>query len=94
MNTTAHWKDGKLEMLGSQPDPGFGRALVAKSLGIQEKDITVHLTRGRRLWRRLMNDYMVEAAWLAQHVDAPVKLLWSREDDTTHDAYRAGARWV
>jgi isoquinoline 1-oxidoreductase beta subunit len=91
MGATAHWKDGKLEMWTTSTLPANGQELIAKSLGINESDITTHMVRGGGSFgRRLQNDYAVEAAWIAKNIDAPVKLLWSREDDIAHDPFRPG----
>lgn len=90
MNTTAHWHDGIIEIWSPTQQPNRGQPLVQAALGnLPEDKVVIHQTRaGGGFGRRLMNDYMVEAAVIAQKVKGPVKLQWSREDDFAHDFYR------
>ena len=90
-NCTAHWQGERLEIWAPTQTPGSGMGLVTRTLGVDESQVTIHLLRcGGGFGRRLSNDYMVEAARIAREVGAPVKLVWTREDDMRHDHYRPG----
>src|SRR5688572_2640772 len=98
-NSTAHFKDGRLEIWSPSQIPNPGQ--VAASAGIQAGDVLMHLVRaGGGFGRRLNSDYDIEVARIARMVSdervaagmptVPVKLVWTREDDMHHDQYRPG----
>jgi isoquinoline 1-oxidoreductase beta subunit len=90
-NCTAWYKDGAIEIWAPTQNPEAGQKIVTETLGIPKDKITLHITRsGGGFGRRLIPDYIIEAAAIAQHVPVPVKLTWTREDDLRHDQYRAG----
>ena len=83
--TALYHETGRLELWAPSQNPKSGRKLVAKTLGIPEKDIHVNLERiGGGFGRRLRHDFMVEAAWIAREVRRPVQLQWTREDEQTY----------
>ncbi|HVY23742.1 MAG TPA: molybdopterin cofactor-binding domain-containing protein [Steroidobacteraceae bacterium] len=90
-NCTAWYHDGIMELWVPSQNATQAVKLVATLLDMPAANVRVHQTRvGGGFGRRLMNDYVCEAAMIARRVAAPVKLTWTREDDMTHDFYRVG----
>jgi len=88
-NFTADYKNGKCLVVGPAQFQQGTQGNVAAALGIKPEDVTVKTTfLGGGFGRRLEYDFAVQAAEISKAVGKPVKLLWSREDDTTHDFYR------
>ncbi len=89
MNFFAHVTDEKVELVGPIQTPERTRKSVAKKLGVSEDKITIDMTRmGGGFGRRLYGHFVVEAAQISQLVKAPVKLIYTREDDMTQGTYR------
>ncbi len=90
MNCTAQVKDGKVEVWVPTQVPQMARAIAAKVAGVDEDQVTVHVTLlGGGFGRRLEVDFVGQAVQVAMACQgAPVQLSWSREEDMGHDFYR------
>jgi isoquinoline 1-oxidoreductase beta subunit len=89
MNCTVHMrKDGCEVWVGSQV-MARAQAAAAKTAGLPLDKVVVHNHLiGGGFGRRLEVDGVVRAVEIAKHVDGPVKIVWTREEDIQHDMYR------
>jgi len=88
-NCTGHYSGTKCELWAPTQVPQDCRDSVAQALGLDPDQVKVNVTlMGGGFGRRLEHDYAVEAALVSKAVQAPVKVLWTREDDMRFSTYR------
>jgi isoquinoline 1-oxidoreductase beta subunit len=94
MNFFAHVRADGVELVGPTQTPDRAKAAAAEIAGVAPELVTVEMTRlGGGFGRRLRADFVEEAVHVSKLVNAPVKLIWSREDDNTGGAYRPAVKY-
>ncbi|MCK6616173.1 MAG: molybdopterin-dependent oxidoreductase [Cyclobacteriaceae bacterium] len=89
MNFFAHVTADGAELIGPIQTPEFLRKTVASVIGLPEDKVSINMTRqGGGFGRRLYGHFGVEAAVISKRVNAPVKVVYTREDDMTQGTYR------
>ncbi len=89
MNATVWVRDGKCEIWTSTQVPLMARSAAAKAIGLSADDVTMHHPLlGGGFGRRLETDYVVMAARIGLATGYPVKMIWSREEDTQKGLFR------
>jgi isoquinoline 1-oxidoreductase beta subunit len=88
-NTTADVRADKAIIITPTQFQQLVPHVVAGATGLKPEQVEVHTTfLGGGFGRRVEVDYTIDAAEISKAVGAPVKMVWSREDDMTHDSYR------
>jgi len=86
----ARVENGKCEVWTSTQNPQAARTTAAKTLGLDESAVQVHVTLlGGGFGRKSKADFIAEVVLLAKEAGKPVRLQWSRSDDLQHDYYNA-----
>jgi isoquinoline 1-oxidoreductase/isoquinoline 1-oxidoreductase beta subunit len=89
MNATAWYHDGGMDVWAPTQAPDLGRIAAARHTDLSPGKVNIHTTfLGGGFGRRLTQDYIEEAAAVAYQLKVPVKLIWSREEDTRHGFLR------
>ena len=89
LNATVHVKPDSCEVWVGSQVLARAQAVAAKVTGLPLDKVTVHNHLiGGGFGRRLEVDYVETAVRIAQKVEGPVKVVWTREEDIQHDVYR------
>jgi isoquinoline 1-oxidoreductase beta subunit len=90
MNAIVSVSDEACEFWGSTQNPNGIRSHLSEKLGIAPEKVAIHYTfMGGGFGRRSLTDVVDEAADLSRRAGAPVKVIWTREDDLTQGPFRA-----
>ena len=91
VNCVAHWQGDKLEIWGPIQAPDWVQDFISKEMGLQRENVIVNLTfLGGGFGRKAFMDYPHEAAVISKEINAPVQVVWTREDDMSQGPYRPG----
>jgi isoquinoline 1-oxidoreductase beta subunit len=91
-NCTVSIAKGKVEVWAPCQVPTVIQEAIAAAVDVDSDDVLVHSTyAGGGFGRRLVADFAAQAATIAKRMKRPVKLIWSRESDTTQGFYRPAA---
>jgi len=89
VNCSAVVADGKCRVIGPIQFQQGAQAVAAVATGLKPEDVTIETTfLGGGFGRKLELDFIRQAAEIAKASGMPVKMLWTKEDDITHDFYR------
>jgi isoquinoline 1-oxidoreductase beta subunit len=89
INCTVHVRPDRCEVWTGSQVLTRAQATAAKVTGLPLDKVIVHNHYlGGGFGRRLEHDYVTQAVRIAMHVDGPVKIVWTREEDIQHDVYR------
>src|SRR5205809_1980098 len=89
MNATAQVSEEACVIWAPTQNPGGTQATAARLTGLPPEKVTVNTTLlGGGFGRRGEQDFIVDAVETAKAVGAPVKVIWTREDDIQHGFYR------
>ena len=92
MNCTAHVKGDKAEVWAPTQNPPMAAEAVAKVLDIPQENVTIHVMRsGGAFGRRYYADFITDTVLLSRAFQRPVKIVWTREDDTRHGYFRSAS---
>jgi len=94
INCIAHYKKDKIEIWGPIQAPDWIQKDIAKEFGMDPKNVIVNMTfLGGGFGRKAFTDYPNEAVAISKKINAPVQVIWSREDDAVQGPFRPGVSY-
>jgi len=91
VNCVAHYQKDKVEIWGPIQAPEWVQDYISEQLQLPKEKVIVNMTfLGGGFGRKAFMDYPHEATMISKAIDAPVQVVWTREDDATQGPYRPG----